>query len=99
MVAYFNPADAVYFVEGCGQGVFGANWGDGFVTDPSLIRTNSSNDPTGFFTAVVENDFKCGPTIQHFNDGFLEQPLNAMVPWASACDGAVAHGGTCGRRL
>jgi hypothetical protein len=50
-------------VEGCGQGQLGANWGDGFVTEPSLVTPNSMNDPTGFFTAVVENDYKYGPAL------------------------------------
>jgi hypothetical protein len=54
---------SVHFVEGCGQGEFGANWGDGFVTEPSLIRAGSKNDPSGFFTAIIENDFKCGPSF------------------------------------
>lgn len=57
----YNPiAEAVYFVEGCGQGEFGANWGDGFVTDASLVKAGSSNDPNPFFTAVVGSKHKCG---------------------------------------
>lgn len=50
-------------MEGCGQGQLGANWGDGFVTEPSLVTPNSVNDPTGFFTAVVENGYRYGPAL------------------------------------
>ncbi len=52
-------ADAVYFVEGCGQGQLGANWGDGFATDARLVTPGSSNDPTRFFTTLVGYKFKC----------------------------------------
>ena len=40
----------------------------GFVTEPSLVKPNSVNDPTGFFTAVVENDYKCGPALLFRDD-------------------------------
>lgn len=64
--AMLPAADALFFVEGCGQGAFGANWGDGFVTDPTLITPGSSNDPTAFFNAVVDSKYKyaCPPCIR-----------------------------------
>ncbi len=49
----------MYLVEGCGQGALGANWGDGFATDVALITPGSSNDPTRFFTTVVNAGYKC----------------------------------------
>ena len=38
-----------FFLEGTGQSGVGANWGDGFVTDPHMIRSHGLSDPNPFF--------------------------------------------------
>ena len=50
MDAIHHVAPAVpFFLEGTGQGGIGANWGDGFATDPELIRNHGLSNPTLFF--------------------------------------------------
>lgn len=54
---YLLAMDAIYrvapevpfFLEGTAQSGIGANWGDGFATDPQLIRNNGLSDPNPFF--------------------------------------------------
>jgi len=51
-----NPA-ALYMVEGCSQGLLGANWGDGFNTDAlsvaALNRAAPGSDPNPFFRQLL----------------------------------------------
>ncbi|WP_068470682.1 cellulase family glycosylhydrolase [Candidatus Protochlamydia phocaeensis] len=51
-----NP-DALFFIEGTGQGGIGANWGDGFATDPQLIQQNGLSDPNPFFQALLQKPY------------------------------------------
>lgn len=37
-IAMVSPGDALFLVSGTDQTKFGLNWGNGFVTDPSVIR-------------------------------------------------------------
>ena len=45
-------------VEGCGQGLLGANWGDGLATDPMSIAALNANapgsDPNPFFRTLLQ---------------------------------------------
>jgi len=41
-----------FFLEGTGQSGIGANWGDGFATDPHLIRGKGLSDPNPFFQVL-----------------------------------------------
>jgi hypothetical protein len=62
---YLSVMDALYpinhnflfFVEGTGQGGIGANWGDGFTTDPILISRNGLSDPNPFFKALLQKPY------------------------------------------
>lgn len=51
-----NP-NALFFIEGTGQGGIGANWGDGFATDPTLITQNGLSDPNPFFKALMTKPY------------------------------------------
>jgi hypothetical protein len=51
-----NP-QALFFIEGTGQGNIGANWGDGFATDPLLIAQNGLSDPKPFFDALLSRPY------------------------------------------
>ncbi|HSX37466.1 MAG TPA: cellulase family glycosylhydrolase, partial [Chlamydiales bacterium] len=51
-----NP-DALFFIEGAGQGGIGCNWGDGFCTDAALISANGLSDPTLFFSALMHKPY------------------------------------------
>jgi aryl-phospho-beta-D-glucosidase BglC (GH1 family) len=51
-----NP-DALFFIEGTGQGGIGANWGDGFATDHNLIVQNGLSDPNPFFQALLQKPY------------------------------------------
>ena len=48
-----------FLVEGCGQTAFpGMNWGDGFVTDPSLISQYGLSDPRApFFDPLLSKAY------------------------------------------
>ena len=62
---YLSAMDALYpinnellfFVEGTGQGGIGCNWGDGFCTDPTLIRQDGLSDPTRFFKTLLSKPY------------------------------------------
>jgi len=56
MDAIHHAAPAVpFFLEGTGQSVVGANWGDGFATDAQLIRHYGLSDPNSFFQVPPVN--------------------------------------------
>ena len=54
---YLQAMDAIHAVapqvpfllEGTGQSGIGANWGDGFATDPQLVKGKGLSDPDPFF--------------------------------------------------
>ncbi|HSW86842.1 MAG TPA: cellulase family glycosylhydrolase [Rhabdochlamydiaceae bacterium] len=62
---YLSVMDALYpinnqilfFIEGCGQGGIGCNWGDGFCTDPTLIMQNGLSDPNRFFQTLLTKPY------------------------------------------
>ena len=58
MQGYAINPEAVYFVEGCGQGFVGANWGDGFSTSPSIITPGGASDPTRFFRTLLTTPYR-----------------------------------------
>lgn len=51
-----NP-EALFFIEGAGQGTIGANWGDGFATDPDLVSQNGLSNPTAFFDELINKPY------------------------------------------
>ncbi|MBA2727273.1 MAG: cellulase family glycosylhydrolase [Parachlamydiaceae bacterium] len=51
-----NP-QALFFIEGTGQGSIGANWGDGFATDPTLISANGLSNPKSFFDTLLTKPY------------------------------------------
>lgn len=64
--AYLKAMDAInsvtsgknlFFVEGSGQGGIGANWGDGFATDASVIQASGLSDPNSFFTQLAAKPY------------------------------------------
>ncbi len=48
--------DALFFLEGSGQGGL-ANWGDGFVTDPAILKSHGASDPNPFFQALLQKPY------------------------------------------
>ena len=44
---------AIYFIEGTGQQSFVTGWGDGFVTNASLIAQFSLSDPRPFLNVLL----------------------------------------------
>lgn len=51
-----NP-NALFFVEGTGQGGIGANWGDGFATDQTLINTYGLSSARPFFDTLLTKPY------------------------------------------
>ena len=51
-------ADFLFAVEGAAQGGIGANWGDGFATDPALIRATGISDPNPFFKQLMRKSYR-----------------------------------------
>lgn len=62
---YLAAMDALYevspttlfFVEGGGQLPYSMCWGDGFVTDKSIIAANGLSDPNDFFTTLLAKPY------------------------------------------
>ena len=55
MEAIYAAAPQVLFLlEGTGQSGIGANWGDGFATDPQLVKSKGLSDPTPFFQVILD---------------------------------------------
>ena len=53
-----NAASPVlFFVEGTGQGSLNANWGDGFDTNPSDLKSLALSDPSAFFIALEKRPY------------------------------------------
>ena len=48
---------AIYFIEGTGQSGFVTAWGDGFVTDETIISQNGLSDPKAFFDRLSTMPF------------------------------------------
>ncbi len=51
-----NP-QALFFIEGTGQGGIGANWGDGFATDPTLVAQNGLSSAKPFFDTLLSKPY------------------------------------------
>ena len=47
----------LFFVEGGGQLPYSMCWGDGFVTDKTIIAANSISDPNPFFTTLSSKPY------------------------------------------
>jgi aryl-phospho-beta-D-glucosidase BglC (GH1 family) len=78
-----NP-EVLFFIEGTGQGDNGANWGDGFATDPGLIAEHGLSDPTSFFEALLEKPYLnqvvisphvYPPSVTHAADNYTGEGL------------------------
>eukprot|EP00884_Botryococcus_braunii_P019883 jgi/Botrbrau1/6579/Bobra.0189s0006.1 len=54
---YEVAPDALFFIEGTGQSMNKANWGDGFNTDQLTIAQWGISDPTAFLDALVKQDY------------------------------------------
>ena len=48
-------SDVLFFIEGTGQGDIGANWGDGFATNPNLL--GSLSNPKSFFDTLLTKPY------------------------------------------
>ncbi|KAK9830825.1 hypothetical protein WJX74_009052 [Apatococcus lobatus] len=51
-----NP-DVMLVFEGLGQGGYVSNWGDGLVTDPTVIAQTGISDPNGFFQTLLTKPY------------------------------------------
>jgi hypothetical protein len=49
--------NTLFFVEGGGQLPWAMCWGDGFVTDQSIISANGLSDPNPFFTTLLDKPY------------------------------------------
>ena len=47
----------LFFVEGGGQLPYSMCWGDGFVTDPSIIAAGNLSDPNPFFQTLLTKPY------------------------------------------
>jgi hypothetical protein len=47
----------LFLIEGCGQLGMAMNWGDGYITDASLIRIGGLSDPNPFFTTLLDRPY------------------------------------------
>ena len=63
---YLSTMDAInsvtngnnlFFIEGSGQGGASANWGDGFVTNSSVISQKGLSDPNPFFKGLANKPY------------------------------------------
>jgi len=73
MDALDDMGTPLFLIEGTGQNAYGGMcWGNGFITDPTLIRAYSLSDPNPFFRAllgkpyldrVIVSPHVYGPTI------------------------------------
>lgn len=53
-----NATATLFFVEGTGQlGLPGINWGDGFVTDQTIISQYGLSDPNSFFQTILTKPY------------------------------------------
>lgn len=43
----------LFLIEGCGQLGQALNWGDGYITDATLIAISDITDPNPFFTTLL----------------------------------------------
>lgn len=55
---YSVTKDVFFMIEGTGQGDFNLNWGDGFVTNKTIIKMYGISDANWFFDAVVKKPYK-----------------------------------------
>jgi aryl-phospho-beta-D-glucosidase BglC (GH1 family) len=46
-----------FMIEGTGQTTWNMNWGDGFVTDPAIIKAQGIDDPRPFFDTLVKKPY------------------------------------------
>uniref|UniRef100_A0A383VWA1 Glycoside hydrolase family 5 domain-containing protein n=1 Tax=Tetradesmus obliquus TaxID=3088 RepID=A0A383VWA1_TETOB len=53
-----SPGDAIFFIQGGGQVAAGTAWGDGFATDPELIRRLSLEDANPFFAELLGKPYR-----------------------------------------
>lgn len=48
---------ALFMIEGTGQVQYNLNWGDGFVTNPYIIKKYSLSDPNDFFRTIINKPY------------------------------------------
>lgn len=95
---YLKTMDAVYknldknmffMIEGTGQINYNLNWGDGFVTDPNIIKANQIDDASVFFKELMKKSYigniiisphMYGPSVTKNKRAFAGQDLeNRML--------------------
>jgi hypothetical protein len=52
-----NPNQVMFMFEGTGQNMMGLSWGNGFVTDRSIIQSRGLSDANGFFQRLVTKPY------------------------------------------
>jgi len=57
MDALYNIHNPVFLIEGTGQTGYGLNWGNGFVTKPSIIKEYKISDPRPFFNELLRKPY------------------------------------------
>lgn len=74
-----TPGSPIFFIEGGGQTGFNTNWGNGFVTDKSLIQQYGLSDPNPFFQALLTKPYAnrtviaphvYGPSVTNNNNDY-----------------------------
>lgn len=93
--------EALFFIEGTGQGDIGANWGDGFATDPHLIAEYNLSNPRSFFDTlftkpylnqVVISPHVYPPSVTHANSDYSGSGLYTRL---SESFGYLTQSGYC----
>jgi aryl-phospho-beta-D-glucosidase BglC (GH1 family) len=52
-----SPNQVMFMYEGTGQNMMGLSWGNGFVTDQSIIQSRGLSDANGFFQRLVTRPY------------------------------------------
>jgi hypothetical protein len=52
------PLQLLFHIQGCGQVNFGITWGNGFVTDSTLISRHALSDPNPFFKTLLTKPYR-----------------------------------------
>jgi hypothetical protein len=101
MDALHNIGNPLFMVEGTGQTSHNINWGDGFATDPQIIRRYGIDDPSAFFKALVRKPYLnrviisphvYGPTISLSDKASTGEQLFARL---NSSFGYLANPGFC----
>jgi hypothetical protein len=89
------PVQTIFFIEGAGQSHFDIAWGNGFVTNSTIINQLWLSDPNPFFRALLGKAYRrqvgawlgaAVPSCAASPRCASDQPAVSLMKHASACD-------------